>query len=375
LGHGASAVGAGARNLIFGNVAPETAALADAAVTKYGIPVTAGQISSNPMVRFADSVLQRMPLSGYGARTEAQQTGLNRAIANEMGASSDVITPDVVRQAKHTAYKDYDAAKANLSGPLNVGHQFYDDLINIHDNAHYVLEDNLAKKVDNLLGNVADKINNHTIDADLYQSLTRKNGPLDSAINSRDSKISTYASQIKDALENVVGRNSPELKKLKDEADYKYFVAKSVEPLANEATTGNISPAKLLRAVDFSQTPVGEIGRIGQRFLKEPPSSGTSERLLAMEALKAGLGVAGLGGAYYFDPENFQRNALLGATALAGGRAASSILRSRALTNALINSGLGRAGSGQKLTNFLTSAAPVAALTYRGNSPNALAGQ
>lgn len=327
LGYGASAVGSGIRNTLFGRASPETAALADAAVNKYGIPVTAGQISSNPMVRFADSVLQRIPLTGYGARTEAQQSGLNRAVANEMGVASDTITPDVIQTAKKTAYNDYDAAKSQLNGPLNVGGQFYSDLQNVHSNAHYVLEENLAKKVDNLLDNVVSKVdtNNHTIDADLYQSLTRKDGPLDNAINSRDSKISTYASNIKDALENMVQRNSPTLKKLKDEADYKYFVAKSVEPLANEFTTGNISPAKLSRAVDFSRTNVGELGKIGQRFMKEPPSSGTSERLLAMEALKTGLGAAGLAGAYAFDPENFQRNALMAGGALLSGRAASSI--------------------------------------------------
>lgn len=375
LGYGASALGSGIRRGVFGATSPETAALADSAVNKYGIPVTAGQISSNPMVRFTDSVLQRIPLTGYGKRTAEQQTGLNRAVANEMGIASDVITPGVVKQATQTAYADYDAAKSQLNGPLNVGHQFYSDLQNVHSNAHYVLEDSLAKKVDNLLGNVVGKVdtNAHTIDADLYQSLTRKNGPLDNAINSRDSKIATYASEIKDALENMVGRNSPTLKKLKDEADYKYFVAKSIEPLANEATTGNISPAKLSRAVDFSHTDVGELGKIGQRFMKEPSSSGTSERLLAMEALKTGLGAAGLAGAYAFDPENFQRNALLGLGTIAGARGASSVLRSKALTNALINSGLNRAGTGQPLSNLLSRAAPLAALTYRGNA-NALSG-
>lgn len=375
VGYGASAVGSGIRRTLFGQASPETAALADAAINKYGIPVTAGQISSNPMVRFTDSVLQRIPLSGYGARTAQQQSGLNRAVANEMGVASDVVTPDVVRQAKQTAYAGYDAAKAQLNGPLSLGHQFYSDLQNVHTNAHYVLEEPLAKKVDQLLGNVVSKIdtNSHTIDADIYQSLTRKNGPLDNAINSRDSKISTYASEIKDALENMVTRNSPMLKKLKDEADYKYFVAKSVEPLAEESTTGNISPAKLSRAVDYSHTNVGEIGKIGQRFMKEPPSSGTSERLLAMEALKAGAGAAGLAGAYAFDPENFQRNALLGLGTIAGARGASAVLRSRALTNALVNSGLNRAGTGQPLYNLLSRAAPAAALTYRGNA-NALAG-
>lgn len=375
LGYGASKLGSGIRRAVFGATSPETAALADSAVNKYGIPVTAGQISSNPMVRFTDSVLQRIPLTGYGARTAEQQTGLNRAVAHEMGVASDVVTPDVVRQAKKTAYADYDAAKAQLNGPLNLDQKFYGDLHNIQTNSGYVLEKPLAERVDRLLNHVVDKLdtNNHTIDADLFQSLTRKNGPLDSAVNSRDSKISTYASEIKDALENMVSRNSQTLKKLKDEADYKYFVAKSVEPLANEATTGNISPAKLSRAVDFSHTDVGELGKIGQRFMKEPASSGTPERLLAMETLKTGLGAAGLGAAYAFDPENFQRNALIGGSAMLGGRAASSLLRSRMLTNALINSGLNRPGTGQPLSNLLARAAPLAALTYRPS--NALTSQ
>lgn len=378
-GRVASGAGAGLRNLVFGKVSPETATLADNAINKYGIPVTAGQIATNPMVRFMDSVLQRIPGTGYAARTKAQQSGLNQAIAHEMGVSSDVVTPDVVRQARKTAYADYDAAKANLAGPLDVGTQFYHELQGVHDNAHHVLEDSLARKVDGLLGNVVGKVDtqNHTIDADLYQALTRKNGPLDNAINSRDSKISTYASQIKEALESVVGRNSPELKRLKDEADYKYFVAKSVEPLANEAPTGDISPAKLLRALDYSQTPAGEVGRIGQRFLKEPASSGTSERLLAMEMLKAGAGTAlGLGGAYAFDPENFQRNALYGSSALLSGVLASKALRSQLLTRSLINSSLGRSGGANKVGNLLSRTAPLAALTSRGSgSANALTSQ
>jgi Cell Wall Hydrolase len=321
----------------------ETADLAASARDKFGINVRASQISANPMVRFMDSVLQRLPFTGLGPHSAEQQLALQRALAKEMGAASDKITPDVVRSAQRTAYNAYDAAKANM-GALNVDRSFYSDLVNVHNNAHYNLEAPQAKLIDGHLKNVMDKIGGgSTLDPDLYQSLTRKNGPLDKAINSRDSKISTYAGDIKEALENLVGRNNPALKTLKDRADYRYFVAKAVEPLADEATTGNISPAKLLKALDYSHTDAGELGRIARRFLVEPPSSGTAERLFVMQHLPQLIaGATGLGGltaATYFDPESWQRNAVLGAGAIGLGGLSASALKSQGLSKLMIRAG------------------------------------
>ena len=348
--------------------------LARAARDAYDIPVTAGQMSSSQPVRFLDSVLQRLPFSGYGARTAEQQTGLNRAVANEMGVTSDKITPDVLRQAKSIAYNEYDAAKANL-GTLKLDNKFFQDLLDAHDNAHYNLEAPQAKLIDKHLNNVFEKLGpGGTLDPDLYQSLTRKGGPLDKAINQGDPKLATYASDIKDALEGLVGRNDPALKKLKDAADYKYFVAKSLETGRENliSATGDVNPALLYGAVDRSSTPIGTIGQIGKRFMREPPSSGTAERLLTMGALGTGLGALGVG-SYEFDPEHFQRNAGLALGALALGRGGSALLRSNALANSLIRYGLPRTGSSYPLANLLSRAAPAAALTYR--NANGLPGQ
>jgi hypothetical protein len=121
------AVGRGARRLVLGSVDPETAQLAQAARDVHGIPVTAGQISLSPAARFMDSVLQRLPFSGYASRTAEQQTALNRAVASEMGVASDKVTPDVIRGAKRTAYADYDAAKAQI-GDLSLDQKFYGSL-------------------------------------------------------------------------------------------------------------------------------------------------------------------------------------------------------------------------------------------------------
>jgi hypothetical protein len=325
----------------------DTAQLAQTARQKFGIPVRWSQISENPTVRFMDSVLQRLPFTGVGPHSAQQQAALQRGLANEMGVASDKITPDVINTAKRTAYGLYDAAKANM-GHLNLDQKFYQDLTDTLTNARYNLEKPQARLVEGHIGNVLDKVNQgtHTLDPDLFQSLTRENGPLDKAINSKDSKIGTYASDIKDALENLVGRNNPQMKALKDAADYKYFVAKSLEPLANEATTGNISPAKILKALDYSSTDAGELGRIARRFLVEPSSSGTAERSLLLQHLPQaaagalGLGAVGLGGSTYIDPDSWQRNALIGAGTLAAGAGLGSVARSNTIANAMIRSGL-----------------------------------
>lgn len=378
LGYGASALGRGVRNFLFGALDPETAQLASQA-HQFGIPVTAGQISSSPFARFADSVLQRLPFSGYGARTAAQQSGLNRAVASEMGVTADKITPQVIQTAKQTAYNDYDAAKANL-GTLNLDQGFYQDLKNVYDNAHYNLEDSKSGLVDKHLLNVLDKVDSgtQTLDPDLYQSLTRKNGPLDNAINSRDSAVSGYAGDIKNALEALVGRNDPALKALKDSADYKYFVAKSLEDGRENlvSPTGDVNPALLYNAVDRSHAPIGTLGQIGKRFMKEPPSSGTFERALTFGLGTAGLSALGALGYSSFDPEDVQSDVLkyggIGAALLAARYGASPFLRSNLLANSMIRSGL---GIGAPATNALTRAAPAAALLSRPMLPAPYVGQ
>src|SRR5262249_57776747 len=130
----------------------------------------------------------------------------------------------------------------------------------------------ISGRIDEHIRNILSKVDRSTwtMDPENYQYLTRKDGPLGKALDAGDSGIRQYATDIKDALENLVWRNDPKLKAAKDALDYKYFVAKSVQHLAEEDPVGNISPAKLLKAVDNSKTDAGELGRIARRFLVEP---------------------------------------------------------------------------------------------------------
>ena len=150
---------------------------------------------------------------------------------------------------------------------------------------------------------------------------------------------------------------------------------KTVEDLVEKSPTGNISPAALLQPVRNSYGTMAyggggdlaDLARIGQRFMKEPPSSGTAERLMTMNMLgQAGSGLAG-GAAAMMGGSPWQ---IMGAAAtpvasLLAARGVRSFLGSDAATNRLLAASLGRRPA-PSVGNKLMNAAALPALLYAG---------
>ena len=119
----AAAIGAGAGmvNRLTGTVEPATAALAETARNKFGIPLGVGQISESPAVKMADSVVNKLPMSGAGPARAAQQASFNRAVSNTFGESAEKITPDVMQSAKTRLGGEFDRIASKSTIPLDDG--------------------------------------------------------------------------------------------------------------------------------------------------------------------------------------------------------------------------------------------------------------
>lgn len=369
-----TSVGAAASPLID----PATAQLAKLARDTYDIPLRGGQISESSPVRWLDAILANKPLSGYGANIADQQTSFNRAISNTIGENADKITPEVMDAAKTRLGQSYeDIAKQTT---VKADDKLGSDFNSIATDVNSTLAPSERSIIHGQISNILDKIKGPgEIDGETYQSLIRTGSPLDRATKSSDSNVKFYAGKVKDALIDALNRSAPEdLQAQLKATNSQYKAMKTIEPLVEKSPTGDISPALLMGATRKSYGgmayggggDLGDLSRIGQRFLKPLPSSGTSERLSAGRIL--GLGGLGLGeGAalYFHDPIMGAQVAALGMGGLLGKSAinagAGSLLRSNWYANRLINSSLPERGSANmldKLTHSQIPYVPPAAL-------------
>ncbi len=385
-----------------------TARLAAMARDRFGINVGPGQISANPMVRIADSVLQRTPLSGHAADVAARQSAFNSAAIKSMQTpiSANAVTPPVMAAVKDHLSNEFETTLPKLEAHLNPNLQGV--IQRVTDATDYLpaedarvinkLKDDVLKQftgVSAIPGKATAPTTGTSglakMDGSQIQAMIAKGSTLDRAINGSSPNVSHYASELKEGLLDAVGQTPtgrPKTAKAYLDTLQRYQTArlgwknmKTLEPLAEKATTGDISPALLMNEVRKSYGgmayggggDLADLARIGQRFLKEPGSSNTSERGAAMLALgKAGLTYGALaGGAYAFDPEDFQRNALLGLSVLGTARGASSLLRSNKLAGAMIRNAPGMPATpfAQNMARRFNALAPVAAPTYRQQKP------
>lgn len=372
----AGAAASGLKNmLVGGGVNGETARLADLAVNKFGIPIRGGQISNSPFVKYADSTLNGLPLTGYAAKTEAAHDAFTSAVSRTFGEDTSAITPEIMQQAKSRIGQVFNKVANNTT--VKADQQFATDLARIDGEATQVLPGSelapIRTQLDNILGKVSQ---NGEIDGLTYQTLTRKGAPLDRAMSSADPNVKYYAGQIRGALDDALQRsaNPSDLAALKG-ARLQYKNMKTIEDLAEKSPDGRISPALLLGQVrksfgDYAYGgggDLGELAQIGQRFMKEPANSGTPTRSL-IHGLLGGAGATGELALYMHDP--MMAGYALGAGALGTGaaRLTAGALNSATYRNMLLNS----LHQGPQLANPLTQGASTAAPAAAGITANQL---
>jgi hypothetical protein len=309
--------GGGPTALLPSTMDAETTALAQRA-KDFGIDVGVGAASDSPVIKYLDSVMRRLPFTGYGKYDEANQQAFAKAVTNTFGEDAPKVTPTVINNAYDRIGKVFEnvggrydvkldptmdqkltdisrrAAEAGLDSPSQV----------------QAIQDQVQK-----IRDIATN-NNGTIPGNVYVNLTKRGESLDLLQGSRSTTSGQLGGQIRDALdEGLINSATPADAAALKQARTQYKALKTVEPLTLRAdatgavtpSTGEISPAALLGRVNQQydnaaraqpgQIPLLDLGRIGQRFLKDAPSSGTSERLSLMEIGKTvgGLGMSAAG--------------------------------------------------------------------------------
>lgn len=302
---GVLGAGAGVANRLLRSADPAV----ERAVTQYGIPLRAGQASNSPYIRKFDQMVGQLPGSGIEASNVAQRTAFNRAVAKTFGEDVEQITPAVMHRAKSRIGGVMNDIESRY--PVKLDTQFRTELEGIVTKWGGSVTDPewqvIRKQIDGVLRNVGP---DRTIPGTTYGNLVGHNSPLTAAANNPNPSIARAAGEVKDALQEALQRSLPaDAARKYAEARYQYKNMMTIAPLVNRGIPGDISPL-LLQGVanrSFKQNAfrgagdLGELGDIGQQFLRPPRDSGTPMGIAinntlyggVMGALKTAAGVTG----------------------------------------------------------------------------------
>jgi hypothetical protein len=262
----------------------------------YGLNLGLPALSDNPLVRTAASQMERLPFSGATKRARANQSEFNRQVAKTIGVDSDKLTPDVFAQAKGRLQNAFETLTGRNDLTFDTGH--VSQIKGLLDEVSRLGGSDTARMVKGWANELFSKVDAAgKIPGKAYQSF-----------DSRVSKVlkaggepAYYLGQLRDIARGAMDASVS----AKDRAAWalarkQYAALKTVEPLAAKATDGNISPQALMGRVTADSAgkirmasgkggDLGDLARIGQRFLKAAPNSGTADRLLVNAAVGGGL--------------------------------------------------------------------------------------
>lgn len=353
----ASATGALARGAV-ARADPYTAKLAQQAKA-LGIRLGVPNVSENPLVRTVASQMERLPFSGAGKRFAGNQEAVNRAVGKTIGIpNAKRITPDVFADAKATIGNQFNTLSARNNLSLNTQHVA--DVKGVVDEATRLGGAEFGSSVRNWANDLFSRVDaSGSIPGAAYKSFDSKIGKAMASGGEKAMYLGNLREVVRDAMDASISAGD---RAAWQTARKQWAALKTVEPLVAKSSNGNIPPSQLMGRVTADGAgksrmaagnggELGELARIGQRFLKDAPNSGTADRLLVNGLVGGSLFGAQQAGV--IDPQT----AMLAGGGLLANRGLLKLLNSRALT-----AGEGKAINGlSRLMQSAPRALPAAA--------------
>lgn len=305
---------------------------------KYDIPLSVDQIAGSRVRNLVQNISRSVPFSGESAFRENQLNAYNRAISRTIGQDAEKITPELMNKAFTEAGNMFDEIAKGTRIPLDTGfaqeiQQIAQESVPLH-----------TPDTGNLLNTYANKVFNAMLPDGTIpgEALSEIRSQINRA--ARETTIPGGSDVLRE-LESVVidrmtGGDPAKIAQMQ-QAKQLWRNLITIEPLAQKAVAGNISPSLLSNRASQvygrqytrgNAGNLGEIARVGRDLLKISEGSDTLNKALLANIAAQSAAVPATGLAALTD---------LGttATALAGNRLYQSIYnRNPALVRAIIDS-------------------------------------
>ena len=367
---------AGASKAVRKAVSPFTAnaerTAAAQALRAEGVPVTAGQVTGNRRLRFAEAELGGRKAADL---MDAQGEAFSKAVLKRAGINASKATPEVIDNAFDQIGKRFDSLAAKSK--MRPDQQMITELRDVVNQYGQITPESMRSPiVENVVNDIVTAVRGgKPLPGQTYQNLTSRLARAARGATNPDLKQTLYG--MREALDGAMERSLPKGQAAAwRTARNQYRNLLAVERAATRAgeasAEGIISPANIRnaivnqgrRAYARGQGDFADLARAGSMLLSPLPSSGTSERLLARSLVNAPAAIGGiLGGTAGNIPG--------GIAGMAAGaalpRVAGSALLSRPVQAYLANQAATGAGNPirQAVTSALLSRAAIPAVPRR----------
>lgn len=272
-------------------LAPEAERLAQLARDKYGIELTPAMLTGSKPLKWLDAVFADIP--GTAGKQQAINEGIhkqfNRAISNTWGGTEDSLIPSVIETAKQRVGGAIgDVAERNS---MKYDNQLLNDLAQVKFDAAQFSTGNQPRVLENYIKNLDAKVQNDgTVSGKAYRLWDSKIGR--QMRETSDGDLRHQLGELRDTVRGAMERSiSQEDSDAWKAARRGYAAIKTVEPLANKSTVGDISEGLLLNQANKGSNPdLKNLGRIGKEFLRDMPNTGTAQRKLYQDFLNNPFG-------------------------------------------------------------------------------------
>lgn len=285
------------------NIRPEREAMV-AALRNEGVEPTAGDVTGNKRLKYAEHSLGEAPGSG-GAHEHTRQEvkeNFTRAAMQRVGVN-ELATPEVVDHVFTTTGHQFDDLAARNNAQLDP--QYFARITQAqHDYDHLFVDPLTSPQVQNVIDHAFNQLQRSgTMTGEQYQALRSRLERMRRRAAKNDPELADFLSEVRDSTDDLMERsiqaNNPQDLGAWQENRRRYrnllVIEKAATGAGTDAADGIISPAKLRQALVSQsrrqyargQGDFADLARAGESVLKPPPTSGTSERAF-LHALAGG---------------------------------------------------------------------------------------
>lgn len=330
-------------------ISPERAGLAQEAMDRFNLPLTRSEV--DPAQTLPAAAVRSLPGSGDAVRRIELQRRFNNEVSKTIGEDAPAVTQQVMKDAKQRIGDTLE--NIETSNKVKLDNQFLSDVSKTVRDSYLSMTEQEHAVLTRQLQNIYRHIDKDGIlSGTTYGNLMKRGAALDKAANNSNPNIAYAAQELQEAMRDALQRSlsGADLAEYRL-ARYQWKNLKTIEPLVEKNPQGDISPALLNgrvsanfknRAYDVSGTELDRLGKIGQAFLKEPRSSGTTERGSTLWTLGKGAAAAGALATGHFAGLPFLQEAVAAGTLLGGGRMITNYLARPGRAETLVQNALTR---------------------------------